>query len=233
MGWNEQMFHYCERGLDARFWAEPLNAISNVAFLVAAAAALLAWRRLAVADRRPTELALVVLVGIIGIGSFLFHTFATRWASVADTAPIGIFMLAYLAYALRRFAGAPWLVVGVALAAFVAAMVAMGDIRCSGGACFNGSLAYAPALVALALIGAWLIARGGPAGPLILAGACVFLVSLSLRTIDRSLCPMTAIVGGRALGTHFLWHLCNATLLYLLLRAAILHGRSGARRPAA
>jgi hypothetical protein len=28
------------------------------------------------------------------------------------------------------------------------------------------------------------------------------------------------------IGTHFLWHICNAIVLYLLAHAAILHGRA-------
>ncbi len=47
--------------------------------------------------------------------SFLFHTYATRWASFADVIPIGVFMIANLAYALRRFMGHPWIAVLLAL----------------------------------------------------------------------------------------------------------------------
>jgi hypothetical protein len=71
---------YCERTSPA-FDAEPLNAISNVAFLVAAAAA---WR---LQNRHPNPAidgfvrALCVIIAVVGIGSFTFHTIATRWAS--------------------------------------------------------------------------------------------------------------------------------------------------------
>src|SRR5687768_2996924 len=100
MAWSDQLFRYCERGADAAFWAEPLNALSNIAFL---AAALAAGRELAgrpTGGRRHFEALLVVLVAVIGVGSFLFHTLATRWAMYADVIPIGLFMLAYWAYTL-------------------------------------------------------------------------------------------------------------------------------------
>ena len=47
----------------------------------------------------------------------------------------------------------------------------------------------------------------------------VFALSLGFRTLDAPLC------GTLPLGTHFLWHLLNGLMLWLLLRALILHGR--------
>jgi hypothetical protein len=44
MDWNAFVDNYCER-TGAGFWAEPLNAISNASFLVAAALAFRLWRR--------------------------------------------------------------------------------------------------------------------------------------------------------------------------------------------
>jgi hypothetical protein len=38
---------------------------------------------------------------------------------------------------------------------------------------------------------------------------------------QRAICPWTVIAAGRALGTHFIWH-----LIYMLLMAAIRFGRS-------
>lgn len=43
MSWVEQVFNYCERGADPSFWAEPVNAVSNGAFLVAAVLAIVAF----------------------------------------------------------------------------------------------------------------------------------------------------------------------------------------------
>ncbi len=56
-----------------------------------------------------------------------------------------------------------------------------------------------------------------------LGAAVVFALSMSARTLDWELCQATAW-GGRPIGTHFLWHLLNATVLYVLVRTAILHG---------
>lgn len=230
MAWQQQIFAYCERGLDPGFWAEPLNAVSNAAFLIAAAIAFAAWQRERVHRPALVELALLVLVAVIGVGSFLFHTYATRWAVIADVLPITVFMIAYLAYALRRLVRLSWLGSGMMLALFVLSLWGAESVDCGARPCLNGSAGYLPALAALGLIGGWLVWSGHAAGRLIATGAAVFLVSLTLRTLDRDLCAATAFLGARRGGTHFLWHVCNATLLGLLLIAAVRHGGKGLRR---
>jgi hypothetical protein len=92
-----------------------------------------------------------------------------------------------------------------------------------GRPCFNGSLGYVPALAALVLIGVALVIRRHGAGSAVLAAGAVFAVSLILRTVDFEVCGVTSMMG-RARGTHALWHIANALLLYLLLLAAIRHG---------
>lgn len=237
MSLSDKLFLYCERAQDPAFWAEPLNAVSNAAFLIAAVVAIrdyLGEPR----DRRPLAAAwLAALTFVIGIGSFLFHTYATRWASLADTIPIGLFMLAYFAFVMRRFFGFNWALVAIGLAAFVVAIRYAGSIQCNDGAllpitartgarCLNGTIGYAPAFLALLGSAVVLAAMRHPAWRLLAAAAAVFLVSMTFRTLDIEFCELTRIAG-RVCGTHFLWHLLNGLTLYILLRAAIRHG--GAR----
>ena len=236
MGWTEQVFNYCERGLDPSFWAEPINAVSNGAFLVAAALAAISLHRDAPEGRsasggeRVVLWLLIALVAVIGVGSFLFHTFATRWALIADVAPITVFMIAYVAYALRMLLQLGWFAIAAALVAFLYAGSAMSSLTCQGppdaaGAtslapCFNGSLGYAPALATLFLIGGILVRRGSPSGRKLLVAGGIFALSVLLRTIDRDVCNVTHAIG-QPRGTHAFWHLLNAVTLYLLLSAAI------------
>jgi hypothetical protein len=224
--WLEQVFSYCERGVDPSFWAEPVNAVTNGAFLVAAAVAAVRLRRMersAVVTRSGERMALWLLVGVvaaIGIGSFLFHTFATRWALVADVAPITVFMLGYLALALRAFLGLGWLATGVTLPVFLYAGSLASSVTCSGEPCLNGSLGYLPALVSLFIIGLVAEWRGLREGRLLLIAGGIFFVSAIFRTIDREVCEATHVLGHER-GTHALWHVLNATTLYLLLKAAV------------
>ena len=234
MDWSDQVFSYCERGGDPGFWAEPLNAVSNGAFIIAGIVA--AWQLASAArsDRALPEWGLVLLVFVIGTGSFLFHTYATAWAILADTIPITLFMLAYLGYALRRFVGLPWIVVLAALLAFYAAVKFAQGIPCSnellpmtraaGKRCFNGTLGYAPAFVALVLVGALLAWQRHPAARYLLGAAAVFFTAMTFRTIDYEVCTW-AVRGGRGVGSHFLWHALNAVVLYVLLLGAIRYGQ--------
>lgn len=214
----DHIFNYCERGLDPGFWAEPANALTNFAFVVAGFLAL--WQGRGQASGWLPR-ALAALVIIIGLGSFSFHTLATRWSSLADVIPIGVFMLVYFGFALRRFVSRLlWLAI-FGTACFAGVLVGAQTIQCEGGACLNGSVGYLPALAALLAIGGGLLLAGQRAGRFIFAAGCVFAVSLTFRTIDRAVCPAFP------LGTHFAWHLLNALMLYLLLRAAF--GKLGAR----
>lgn len=208
---------YCER-IGPGFWAEPLNAVTNLAFLVSAAALTYALlRKGAEGGRDPAAWTLVGLVYLIGIGSGLFHTLAVRWALLADVIPITLFILLYTYFSLRRFVGLRvWggLLGVVAVLAVAAATPALTGFR--GGS-------YVAALLALIVIGAVLrLGRGHPAGNALLSAAGVFAVSLAFRTADGPLCEALPI------GTHFVWHMLNAVVLYIVARAMIRFGGAGA-----
>lgn len=232
MAATDRIFAYCERGSDASFWAEPLNAVSNAAFILAALAAAHGLRQRG-AGQPAAVATLIFTVFAIGIGSFLFHTYATRWAALADVLPILVFMLAYLGYALRTYLGLAWVWIAVMLGGFVWGLHLAGAIECralfgiaafSHGPCLNGTLRYAPAFVALLATAALLAFLRHPAAVYLGGAGLVFLVSMTFRSVDFALCDQTRFFGP-PLGTHALWHLCNAATLYILLLAAIRHGR--------
>lgn len=206
---------YCER-TGPEFWAEPLNAVTNAAFLVAAVMAFLAWRK------RPADVPvalLIVLTALIGIGSFLFHTVAEGWSAIADTTPIGLFILGYFALAMRRFFSLSVLWTLVWLAVFIGASILSVPLfeRVVGG-----SAGYMPALVALVFVGTLLASVGKRRGLGLIAAGALFAVSLAFRIMDEPLCASLPI------GTHFLWHILNATVLYILLRTAMRARYAGA-----
>ena len=200
---------YCER-IDASFWSEPLNAVTNLAFIVAAVAALVLWRRRGGGD--PATMALIVVVFAVGAGSFAFHTVATVGASLADIIPIAIFIYGYFWMAMRRYLGLGPVAGVAATLAFVAASMAIS--RGLGGV-LGSSAGYAPALIAMLGLGVFLLARRHPAGPGLIAAGAVFTLSLAARMADAPACAMLPV------GTHFLWHILNAVVLYILLATAI------------
>lgn len=217
MDWTAPIDIYCER-LGPGLWAEPVNAMTNLAFPLAALAGAVAARRAGL--RQPALWALIVLAALIGVGSFLFHTHATPWAALTDVAPIWGFVLLYLVtFATRVAAVRPLpLVLGsvLALAALIAATAALRALLGPEAvAALNGSEQYAPALLALMVFAALLHHRRDPLAPHIAAATGVFALSLAFRTADAHVC--TAV----PLGTHFLWHLLNATVIGLLLLALV------------
>lgn len=213
---DESVIDYCERQSGA-FWAEPVNALTNIAFLFAASAAVLRWRRRG-SDDYPA-LALILVAACVGIGSFLFHTFATRGAMLLDVVPIAVFIHAYFFLALSRFFAFSAPAATLATIAFAAfSYLFQSSVRG-----LNGSVGYLPALGVLIVFAAlvWRTgvmedARRNITARTLGAAAAVFLVSLFFRTIDRAICA------NFPLGSHFLWHMLNACVLWLLLRAAML-----------
>lgn len=205
---------YCER-TGPEFWSEPVNAVTNLAFIVAAFFLMRMILRAGPDVRRDAAVWILAgLVFVIGVGSSLFHTFATRWAMLSDVIPIALFILIYTWYAIRRFAGAPAWGAALGVAAVLGLAVAVPPL--TG---FRGG-SYVAALTALIVIGGFLrLARAHPAGNALLAAAAVFAVSLTLRTIDEPLCALVP------LGTHFLWHLLNGCVLFIVVRALVLFGR--------
>jgi len=224
--WHDKIYSYCERGGDGNFWAEPLNAWSNGAFHIAALAAFIIWLTSSKSTRGFFELILILLVFVIGTGSFLFHTLANRWSAVADVAPIGIFMLLFFGYTLKRLAGLGWLLTLSGVGAFAYVLWQFGQIRCGPTLCLAGSIAYLPAFAVLSVMGLWLVILRHPASASFIGAAIVFALSLTMRTFDKSWCTLTEIGNFGPIGTHFWWHILNALLLFILLRAAILYGRS-------
>lgn len=206
---------YCERAGAVGLWAEPANAVTNLAFLIAAGFAI---HRLVAAPlaslRRDWDLALLILLLIaIGIGSALWHTFATRWALLADVLPItGFINLYLLSFGYRVLQLRPWPLLGLWLAYQGANLGLLALVPADA---LNGSVGYLPALAFLLLFWGWLRAQRHPLARTMLAAAGWFGLSLTLRTLDAELCTYWPI------GTHFLWHLFNAWLLYLLLAGLI------------
>jgi hypothetical protein len=231
LSWSTSVRDYCER-TGPGFWAEPANELSNLAFLLAALIAFRRWRDAGGNDI--ASLGLIVVVAAVGVGSFAFHALATLGAALLDVGPIAVFICSYLFLALHRFLRLPALiavsfVLGFVVLSVLAQCLVPTEI-------LNGSIGYVPALGVMylvALLALWRArterppdasaGRGSAAeserarkiGRLLLATSAVFATSLVLRSIDFAACRTIPI------GTHFLWHLLNAWVLYRLICGAI------------
>lgn len=226
MDWAAQTDGYCER-LDFSFWAEPLNAVTNASFIIAA---VFMWRRC-----KGLTLARI-LCGIlfaIGVGSFLFHTLATNWAAAADVIPIMLFVLALLFAlgaelpAIFGRGGKPWqrgLSGGGLMLFFVPFSVVLAPMF-QRIALLGSSAGYFPVPSMLVLYIVVVMRRAPRLARNLAIGLVVMLISLTLRTIDLPLCEAWP------LGTHFLWHSINGVMLAWFIEAYRRHMLEGARAP--
>jgi len=111
MDFSRRIYNYCERGFlpgpgADDFWAEPWNAATNGSFMFAALLGLILALRAGRLDG--PVIWLTVLTFAVGVGSFLFHTYAVVWAALTDTIPIMLFILSYFAIAMRCYGGFGW-----------------------------------------------------------------------------------------------------------------------------
>ena len=202
MNWTAQVDNYCER-TDPSFWAEPVNAVSNLAFIIAA---LVVWAMLG-GRRDPGARVLVGILLMIGAGSFLFHTYATGWASMLDVLPIVAFILVYIYLATTRFFGLARVLGGGAVVAFFPYAAAVTWMVTTLVGPLNGSVSYVPVPILILGYAAALMPRDPETARGLAIGAGLLFLSLLFRTIDAGVCA------GFPLGTHFLWHVLNGVML--------------------
>ena len=204
---------YCER-TDAGFFSEPLNLISNLAFIIAGVFLL---RRLALKQSSQLATSARILawqVIIVGVGSALFHSFAMVWSKVCDVVPIGLFILSYLWFFSRNIAmlSRNSAAMGIVIFAIMSIAVAsLADpVKANGGQFYFGTWITLLAL-AFYLAGS----RNRLASPKMLFASVLFSISVTMRSIDLTLCDYWPY------GTHIFWHLLNACVLYLVVDAYI------------
>jgi hypothetical protein len=205
--------HYCER-TSAAFDAEPVNAITNFAFPIGAA---ILWLRngRAVIAGRGLIIALILAMAMVGFGSLLFHIVGTRWAEWGDVIPILVFILLYLWFVLTYLFETSAVPKVTILAIFFVATLYL-EAAVPGDVLWGGAL-FIPTFLVFLVVGVVLKRRGHPAGAAMLAAMAIFFCAYFFRSFDHAICDSFP------LGSHFMWHLLNALLLFLLVRLALVH----------
>ena len=200
---------YYERSGPGLF-EEPYNVLSNGAFLVSAVLLIAARRR----DTDRAVDALICLVALIGLGSASFHVFATVWAQALDVLPIAVFQIIYIWTYLRRNTPLEAPLVYGTLAAFLL----VSGIGTRIPEFLNGSLSYI--LAGVMLMGFGIHQWQTEERRMMLGAALLFLIALVFRTVDHE------FSGTMPMGTHFLWHVLTASVLYLAVRSVQIPARA-------
>ncbi len=201
---------YCERSED-EIWGEPLNAISNIAFFIAA---FFSSKFYANPVEDKPALILSILIGIIGLGSLLFHTFANVWTQLADVIPIMAFIGAYFVIVLRRVFKCAYPTIAAAFLILGTASVFIDQLL--PFELPNNSNGYLPAIISLIAVTLFAALKQSPASRSLIYGSGLICLAFLFRGIDLTTCSKIPW------GTHFLWHIFVASGLLLLVRALYL-----------
>jgi hypothetical protein len=194
---------YCER-LGPGLLAEPLNALSNLAFLLGA---LLLLRSRAVRRNQAARLPAVLLANV-GLGSLVFHTWATQVGMVLDVAPILLLIAWAGREALLRELG--WNLSRIALVA-LALLVGTLPLWFWVADPAAAGIAYVPAGVLLWAVWTRFHARGHHGASQLLVASIAFTFAYTARALDGVLCAWIPM------GTHWIWHLFNALSMTALI----------------
>lgn len=209
MDWLAQSDIYCER-TDLTYWSEPINAVTNAAFLLAA---IIMWRR---SEGVWGARFLCIVLAAIGIGSYLWHTHATNWASLSDVAPIGIFILTYLFLVNRDILNWPmWLAILGTLAFIPYAALLLPILDSIPFVQISNFYWTVPIL--LVIYGVSLRHRYPLTSRGFIVGAGILVFSIVLRSVDEMVC------GSLPIGTHFLWHGFNGLMLGYMIEVYLRH----------
>jgi hypothetical protein len=207
---------YCER-VGLGILAEPLNAFSNVSFLLAAWAAWVLAGRVGVTSAGVRVL--IALGASVGVGSILWHTVPNMLTLILDSVPILVFISWYIWLYTRNVVGMRPPFAAASAAAFLLATFLA--VPFSG--VLHGAPVYTPGLIVTLVLGLFHAREQTVARFTLLAAAGVYLAALFFRTIDNEVCTVLPI------GTHFLWHILIGLVTYLAMRPLILSTATGAR----
>lgn len=216
MNVNAPLSHWygiCERhGLG--WMAEPLNVFSSLAFIVVAITIYRYYKREEdIQNRRIWDIhALTFLTFIIGINSVVFHAFPGPTTELLDTLAIVLFIILYFWSVLFRIGRCNLFQASICFVAFVGGSHMLVSQFPNA---LNDSIGYLSSMIALIIIAVHLHLKARPSSQYFMLAAITGICSLFCRAIDKEICALLPV------GTHFIWHTLNATLLYILLKQLV------------
>lgn len=201
---------YCER-ITAGFGGEPLNALTGLTFLVVG---LWLFYKAPKSEDRIAAAALA----LVGVVSASHHGWAIQATYLASWAGNLIYFIALAFLLLRRLGRLNWvtsLVAAIAVIGFLYWFVKTPLAYATLG--WASDIFTIEALVFAALV--VLLVRSAPATAKgIFLALILLLMGLPFRILDIPLCA------DFPLGIHWVWHLCNALSVAILLSALARHG---------
>ena len=205
-------FYYCERNSIETF-AEPLNAISNVAFVLCGIIFFL--RKGMIKNPLPYS------VILIGLSSFLFHYIPISFFSTLDVFSILLFVVLYNTLLTKKILNYSYF--KSALSSFILILLSFllgilfSKTIISTSSFYLGLLSYMIYI-------AFLLKKVSNIKYFLIA-IILFSISLIFRSVDIYLCDFISF------GTHFVWHILNSLVIYFLILFLFLTNRSSPKKP--
>ncbi len=188
-----------------------LNQFSNVAFFIGAIYIGYLWKRYHSCDYY--SLTLIILVALIGLGSFIFHTFPSDATIWIDLVPIQLFGLSYFAYIGTKYFRASKVKVFLALIAFF--VVRQYWIVYMPRGAIGGGITHIPTLFLLLLCSFLLLFKYKKFSVMLLSACIVYVLALVTRAFDKELSLALPV------GVHWIWHILTALTASILIYATV------------
>ena len=213
------MYFYCERILDGPY-GEPINSFTNIFFLIISI--------LLVKDSlKQKEILFPLVVLFIGLSSFAFHTFPTKLNGALDVFFIVLFMIVYSYKIYKNKLGFNIFFSSIATIFFIIFSYYLGFYLSNF---FIGVSSYYIVIVLHLFLLSYLFKKKLKSYKSLIYlyfATIIFIISLFFRFLDQIICPYFDK------GTHFLWHILNSIVLYLLIKFYLLTpNRTSPKKPA-
>ena len=198
----DNIFFYCER-TSSDILGEPINFFTNLFFII--------FSVLLLFNKSILNKKYALLIFLIGVGSMLFHSIPNRLTGFLDIFFIISFIFYYI-FTLYIKLNIKKYISAIISIVFIVICFVFGIF--SKNTLLGSSAFYLPIIFHMLFLYLYFLNNKKiyMYHNLFLFILVLFSFSLLLRSVDLYLCNLFFI------GTHFLWHILNALVLYLLVK---------------
>jgi hypothetical protein len=202
--------NYCERAGPGAF-DEPLNAVSNLAFVIAAALAVSQIRAFPPVSRGAKLLPWSLVA--VSLASTIYHTLRSPVTFILDLLFLILFILGAIFLVLRKVMTKAS-VTAVVGALFIGIQIIL--LIFIPNDYLNGSISHLVTFVFVLLLMGLVANRYASLLKESVLISAFYALAIVFRTIDMALCTSLPI------GTHFMWHIMGATAGFFVIRFVLM-----------
>jgi len=204
----------CERRAPDELFAEPLNVLTSIGFFIAALLSYIHCKRHPeVKGENKLDIYIIIFfVALIGVASVTFHMAPSKYTELFDIISIVTFIHIYFFSFLVRVAKLKifqMIIVYLAFSGTTHMLVSQFPNA------MNDSIAYLSSIIAIIFMSFYMNSKRWAASTQLYIASIIGMASLFFRSIDNFVCDQIPT------GTHFIWHLFNAILIYLLVKQLV------------